>query len=131
MRPWTAAALVLIVALMLFIVVLVVIKVPPVSPAYLVPVTVTAYNPVPNQTDDTPHITASNKTVDEGMAALSRDLEKQFGFKFGDQIKLLGIGEYQFEDRMHRRWKRKVDILMFSKAQAKEFGKKKAQLVVE
>jgi len=97
----------------------------------LVPVVVTAYNPVSSQTDDSPTITASNKKVKEGMIALSRDIEKEFGFKFGDEVYLLDYGRFVFQDRMHERWKNRVDILMFSEKAAKEFGIKSSFLVVE
>jgi 3D (Asp-Asp-Asp) domain-containing protein len=77
-----------------------------------IPVQVTAYNPVRSQTDSSPLITASNKRVRVGMVALSRDLEREFGFTFGDAVYLYGFGRFVFEDRMHRRKKRHVDILI-------------------
>ena len=89
-----------------------------------VPVKVTAYNPVRSQTDSSPLITASNKPVRVGMVALSRDLEREFGFTFGDTIYLYGIGRFVFEDRMHRRKRRHVDILMFNPMEARKFGVK-------
>jgi hypothetical protein len=57
-----------------------------------IPVKVTAYNPVRSQTDGSPFITASNKRVRDGMIALSRDLERDLGFRFGDTVYLYGIG---------------------------------------
>lgn len=109
----------------------------------LIPVTITAYNPVVEQTDSTPLIAASGKTVFSGMIALSKDLEQDFGFQFGDKIKLYQfgifdlvlelceIGTYQFEDRMHGRWRRRADILMLSKKRAKMFGKMEGYIMVE
>jgi len=79
-----------------------------------IPVKVTAYNPVRSQTDSSPLITASNKRVRNGMVALSRDLEREFSFRFGDTVYLYGIGRFVFEDRMHRRKRRQVDILMLN-----------------
>ena len=55
---------------------------------YTLLVTVTIYHADPKQTDDTPFITASNKTIDSlnpakhRWIAVSRDLEK-LGFTFG------------------------------------------------
>jgi 3D (Asp-Asp-Asp) domain-containing protein len=95
-----------------------------------VPVVVTAYNPVPTQTDSTPEITASNRRVRPGMVALSRDLEKEFRFGFGEPVFIVGLGFFVFEDRMHKRWARRVDILMPSRRAAKEFGVKYSFLVV-
>ncbi|UCD70671.1 MAG: 3D domain-containing protein [Syntrophobacterales bacterium] len=95
-----------------------------------VPVKVTAYNPVRSQTDSSPHITASNKRVRVGMVALSRDLEREFGLTFGDTIHLNGIGSFVFEDRMHRRKRRHVDILMFNIMEARKFGVKNSHLIL-
>jgi 3D (Asp-Asp-Asp) domain-containing protein len=95
-----------------------------------IPVTVTAYNPVRSQTDSTPLITASNKRVRVGMVALSRDLEREFGFAFGDVVYLDGLGRFVFEDRMHCRKRRRVDIFMFNPREARKFGVKNSYLFV-
>ena len=95
-----------------------------------VPVKVTAYNPVRSQTDSSPLITASNKRVRVGMVALSRDLEREFGFTFGDTVYLYGFGRFVFEDRMHRRKRRQVDILMFNPMEARKFGVKSSYLFI-
>ena len=96
----------------------------------LVPVVVTAYNPLESQTDSTLHLTASNKPVRPGIVALSRDLEKELGFKFGDTVVIQGHGSFVFEYRMHKRWRRRVDILMFSREDAREFGRQHSYLIV-
>jgi 3D (Asp-Asp-Asp) domain-containing protein len=96
----------------------------------VIPVKVTAYNPVRSQTDSSPLITASNKRVRVGMVALSRDLEREFGFRFGDIVNLDGIGRFVFEDRMNRRKRRHVDILMFNPIEARKFGVKSSYLFV-
>jgi hypothetical protein len=88
----------------------------------VVPVRITAYNPLTAQTDETPFIMASGRTVYSGAIALSRDLESDLDLKFGDRIEIDGLGHFVFEDRMHRRWKRTVDILIFSPEQASRFG---------
>ncbi|MFQ6077927.1 MAG: hypothetical protein ACE5NJ_02150, partial [Thermodesulfobacteriota bacterium] len=95
-----------------------------------IPVKVTAYNPVGSQTDSSPLITASNKRVRVGMVALSRDLEREFGFRFGDTVYLNGLGRFVFEDRMHRRKRRHVDILMLNPVDARRFGVKSSYLYV-
>jgi 3D (Asp-Asp-Asp) domain-containing protein len=95
-----------------------------------VPVVVTAYNSIPTQTDSTPEITASNKRVSLGIVALSRDIEMEFGFRLGDPVFIVGLGFFVFEDRMHKRWARRVDILMSSRRAAKEFGVKHSFLVI-
>jgi 3D (Asp-Asp-Asp) domain-containing protein len=95
-----------------------------------IPIRVTAYNPVRSQTDSSPLITASNKRVRVGMVALSRDLEREFGFTFGDTVYLYGFGRFVFEDRMHRRKRKHVDILMFNPVEARKFGVKSSYLFV-
>jgi 3D (Asp-Asp-Asp) domain-containing protein len=95
-----------------------------------IPVAITAYNPISKQTDSTPEITASNKLVSEGMIALSRDLEEEFEFIFGDTVVIEGFGRFNFEDRMSKRWTRRVDILMLSNEAAKRFGVQHSFLVM-
>ena len=95
-----------------------------------IPIRVTAYNPVRSQTDSSPLITASNKRVRVGMVALSRDLEREFGFTFGDTVYLYGFGRFVFEDRMHRRKRKHADILMFNPVAARKFGVKSSYLFV-
>ncbi len=73
-----------------------------------IPVKVTADNPAGSQTDRSPFVTASNKLVRDGMIALSRDLEREFGVRFGDTVYPRGLGRFIFEDRMHRRKRRHV-----------------------
>jgi hypothetical protein len=85
-------------------------------------VTVTIYHADPKQTDDTPFITASNSVIDSlnpakhRWVAVSRDLEK-YGFTFGKKILIEGIndeldGEWEIQDRMNKRWKRRIDLLV-------------------
>lgn len=86
-------------------------------------VTITMYEPVPSQTDDTPNITADGTKFDIPVAgdyryvALSRDLLKRWGGKFdyGDYILITGAGgksgRYQVRDTMHPRFVNHVDIL--------------------
>lgn len=84
-------------------------------------VTATVYNAVPGQTDNTPLITASGAHISEENAinhcwvAVSRDLEAQ-GFKMRSKILVEGTGMYDgvwtIQDRMNRRWKKKIDFLV-------------------
>jgi 3D (Asp-Asp-Asp) domain-containing protein len=91
-------------------------------------VQVTAYTPTKDQCDDTPFITASNQRVRDGIIALSRDLEEDFGLEFGDTVVLEEIGVFEFQDRMHPRWERKVDIFMWERREALEFGVQETRL---
>jgi len=97
----------------------------PVLPAPLhIPVTVTIYHPVPEQTDSTPNIVASGKKIKIHRAryyryvAVSRDLHKRWGgpLSFGDIIELKDAGYlsgfYIVEDTMNARFKNHVDVLL-------------------
>ncbi len=84
--------------------------------------TVTFYTPCPAETDSTPYITASGARVRAGICAVSRDLEKM-GFTFGKTIYVEGLGSFEIQDRMHRRWTKRVDILVLSKREARRLGK--------
>ncbi len=95
-----------------------------------IPVTITAYTPRPQECDGTPYTTAFMTKVREGIVGLSRDLEGDFNFKRGDEITLYGFGTFVFEDRMNKRWKRRVDIFMFSLERARCFGKKNSFIII-
>jgi 3D (Asp-Asp-Asp) domain-containing protein len=84
-------------------------------------VDVTAYSPRPRETDSTPFTTASNKRVQEGYIAISRDLEAYLSF--GDKVYIKDIGIFEVQDRMNRRWRKRVDLFFFDTKQALKFGK--------
>jgi 3D (Asp-Asp-Asp) domain-containing protein len=103
---------------------------------FAVPVHITAYNPVPGQTDDTPFITASADYVRDGIVALSRDLERTLELEFGDIVVLETrdgefLGEFEFQDRMNKRWRNKVDIFMWKVKDARKFGKVPGRMYVK
>jgi len=89
-----------------------------VMPMMEVRAVITAYNPVPEQTDDTPHITASGERVREGIVACPVWLP------FGTLVEIDGR-LYECQDRMHPRYwhQARFDILMFDYWQAREWGK--------
>jgi 3D (Asp-Asp-Asp) domain-containing protein len=86
-----------------------------------VTVIATIYHAVPGQTDDTPFITASNKKINKDnpaghrWIAVSRDLEK-LGFTLGTKVCIENAGEMDgewiIEDRMNKRWTKKIDFLV-------------------
>ena len=86
--------------------------------------TVTAYSPRKEETDATPHITAFQRPVKTGIIAISRDLERLYGWKQGDIIELEGLGRFEVGDRMNRRWTKRVDIFHWFAYDAREFGVK-------
>lgn len=87
-------------------------------------VTVTAYSRRSGK------ITASGQKVRPGIIALSRDLERDWGAKFGDMIHLPGIGLLEFQDRMPHYWTERVDVYHECYHEAKRFGVKTALLEV-
>jgi len=81
---------------------------------------VTAYSSTPDQTDDTPFITASNTHVRDGIVAANF-------LRFGAKIRfptLYGDKLFIVEDRMNSRYDYRVDIWMRSREEAKQFGAK-------
>ena len=79
---------------------------------------VTAYSSTPEETDDSPLIAASGKTVAAGFMAANF-------LAFGTRVKvpeLFGERVFVVEDRMHRRKTDFVDIWMPTKNDAKQFG---------
>ena len=82
-------------------------------------VTATVYNAIEGQTDDTPLITASNKRINpdkpQRWMAVSRDLEA-LCYTLGSKVCVENAGpmngEWAIEDRMNKRWRRKVDFLV-------------------
>jgi 3D (Asp-Asp-Asp) domain-containing protein len=87
---------------------------------------ITAYSSTPEQTDDTPFITASGKRVRDGIVATNL-------LPMGTKIKIpdiYGNKIFVVEDRMHPRMQDRVDIWFASYEAAKNFGKQRASIVV-
>ena len=91
-------------------------------------VTATAYNSIPGQTDSTPDIAAWGDRLRPSMKAIavSKDLLKHYGLSRGDTIKIRGLeGEYTVLDKMHPRWRKKIDIYMGTdRRAAKRWGRR-------
>jgi len=85
----------------------------------------TAYTPRPEETDDTPYITASGELVREGIVACPIYLP------FGTLIEIDGE-IYECQDRMNPRfwYQNRFDILMFDLEKAREFGKKVVEVKI-
>jgi len=91
---------------------------------YWVPIT--AYSSTPDQTDDTPFITASGTRVRDGVVACNF-------LRFGTRVRfpqLYGDKIFIVEDRMAARNSHKVDIWFASRQGAKEFGLKIAKVEI-
>lgn len=94
-------------------------------------VTATAYNSVEYQTENNPRITAWGDTLKPGMKAIavSRDLLRM-GLDYNSPVKIEGFdGVFYIKDKMHYRWKHRIDIYMGEDVQkAKNFGRKKLNM---
>ncbi|MFV8225864.1 3D domain-containing protein [Christiangramia aquimixticola] len=94
-------------------------------------VTATAYNSVSGQTNEHPKITAWGDTLKPGMRAIavSRDL-LEMGFDYNSPVKIEGFeGVFYIKDKMHSRWKHRIDIYMGNDVEkAEKFGRKKLNI---
>ncbi|MFC4029679.1 hypothetical protein ACFOS1_19840 [Zunongwangia endophytica] len=95
-------------------------------------VTVSAFNSVQYQTAGSdPNLAAWGDTLKPGMnaVAISRDLLR-LGISHNDEIKIAGLDSvFVVKDKMHYRWKNRVDIYMGNDIKkAKNFGKKKLEI---
>lgn len=95
-------------------------------------VTATAYNSVSAQTDSTPDVAAwgDRLTPSTKAIAVSRDLLNQYGLSYGDRVRIKGMeGEFKVLDKMHPRWRKKIDIYMGEdKRAAKRWGRRKVTI---
>lgn len=88
--------------------------------------TVTAYSSSYDETDDSPFETASLSHVRYGIVAsnwLPIGTKIQIPELFGEEL-------FVVEDRMNKRYPHRVDVWMPSKQEAKQFGKKTAEIVI-
>lgn len=87
---------------------------------------ITAYSSSPEETDDTPFITASGAKVRFGVVAanfLPLGAKIRLPKIFGEQI-------FVVEDRLHEKNSDRVDIWMSSKKEALEFGVKISEMEI-
>ncbi|WP_018293496.1 3D domain-containing protein [Mariprofundus ferrooxydans] len=73
-----------------------------------------AYNSLKSQTSGNPSVGAWGDRIKPGMKviAVSRDLIK-LGLRHNTRVKIDGLpGYYLVKDKMHKRWRRKIDIYM-------------------
>jgi len=94
-------------------------------------VTANAYNSVRSQTSGNPSIGAWGDHLKPGMKviAVSRDLLKM-GITHNTRVRIDGLpGTYLVQDKMHKRWSRKIDIYMGRDVKAaRKWGKRKVTI---
>ena len=89
-----------------------------ISPRRVIYVTITAYSSTPDQTDDSPFVTANGTWVHDGTMAANF-------LSFGTKVRLpdySGDKVYVIEDRMNQRYTYRADIWMETREAAKQFG---------
>jgi 3D (Asp-Asp-Asp) domain-containing protein len=87
--------------------------------------TVTAYTSSPDETDNTPHITASGARTREGIIACPRKYE------FGTLFYIEGKGLYECQDRTHPRFDDRFDIWMKTKKEAFKWGVQQRKITIK
>jgi 3D (Asp-Asp-Asp) domain-containing protein len=90
-----------------------------------------AFNTLRGQTDGQPSIAAWGDELRPGMRAIavSRDLI-ELGLTHGTPVRIEGLpGEYRVLDKMHKRWRRKIDIYMGEDVRAaRQWGVRKVRI---
>ncbi len=92
----------------------------------VVKVLITAYSSTPEETDDTPFITASGSYVKEGIVAANF-------LPFGARIrmpKIFGDQVFVVEDRLHEKNNDRIDVWFPSKEKALKFGTKISEIEI-
>jgi 3D (Asp-Asp-Asp) domain-containing protein len=93
-------------------------------------VTLTAYTARSRECDGDPDNTAMMIRPRPGRTiAVSRDLFND-GWTFGRSVYISGLGVFVIEDLMHRRHTQRIDILMGTVGEARDFGMISGQAVL-
>ena len=103
-------------------------------------VTATIYHAVPEQTDDTPFVTASMARINPAnpfvhrWIAVSKDLE-ELGFVFDTKVCVTGAGdlsgEWCVQDRMNPRWVKRIDFLVNKTRKGGKWENVQIELITE
>jgi 3D (Asp-Asp-Asp) domain-containing protein len=63
------------------------------------------------------------RKVRSGTIAVSRDLFDQ-GWVFGRKVRIEGLGIFEINDLMNKRYHQRIDIFMWDESRARQFGRK-------
>jgi hypothetical protein len=89
-------------------------------------VTLSSYNPVKEQCDDTPLTESDNRLVAPGILALPKHYRKELGIELGQIVWIPPYGQFIVRDHMNsRKPAGRADIISFIPKWSKEFGKVK------
>ena len=98
----------------------------PAGPAKKLWRVITAYSSTRDQTDSTPFVTAAGTRVRDGVMAanfLAFGTKARIPALFGDKV-------FTVEDRMNARYPNRVDIWFASRAEARAFGARAAEIEI-
>jgi 3D (Asp-Asp-Asp) domain-containing protein len=84
--------------------------------------TVTSYQPIPAQTDNSPTWTSIGDRTTKFGAAVSQDMLKDGRVKYGDVLYIPTLGYRVVNDCMNARHKNAVDLLVFTHKEEKAVG---------
>ena len=93
------------------------------------PLMLTAYQSLPEQTDDSPFITSIGHRTHPYGIAVSQDLLKSGTVKYGDYLCVEDLGCYVVNDTMNLRHKNAADIWVANHAQEKAIPPKMRKVV--
>lgn len=88
-------------------------------------VTLTAYRPIPEQTDSSPTWTSIGDRTTMFGAAVSQDLLRSHEVCYGDVLIIDGYGPRIVNDTMNLRVRRAVDFLVMTHEQEQRIGTKR------
>jgi 3D (Asp-Asp-Asp) domain-containing protein len=93
-------------------------------------VTITAYNAVPEQTDNTPCITADGTDICKNK---NIKIVAANWLPFGTKVRIpkyFGDTIFEVHDRMNPKYNNRLDVLMESIPEAKQFGRRTLQIEI-
>lgn len=95
---------------------------------FLAVVTLTSYQPIPAQTDDSPTWTANGDRTTKYGIAVSQDLLNEKGLHYGDIVYVEHFGYRVVNDCMNKRHTKSADLLVFTHAEEKRIGTRHLKL---
>jgi 3D (Asp-Asp-Asp) domain-containing protein len=89
---------------------------------FIATATLTAYQPVAKQTDDSPTWTSEGDRTTKHGVAVSQDMLRDGRVHYGDIILIEGYGMRVVNDCMNKRHKNRIDILVFTHREEQRIG---------
>lgn len=90
--------------------------------------TITSYQPIPAQTDESPTWTSNGDRTTKYGIAVSRDLLESGEVRYGDVLLVEGLGLRVVNDCMAKRHRQSVDLLVFTHAEERRIGVRRGRI---